>query len=272
MKKHLFCWKRERTKLFVNKALKGEIHLPWSSKLPKISFCRELQLPKVKSFSKAKKCSNMAAQYITWTGIAFNFLSDWVEKVCMLASVEGETSWKLQYRIRLKKRERYRENLLHKLVSLSRINSKVPVRGGRICVSLGQGGYEKACLKPPLWRQLLQHSIFEGKVLKLLWKKYFYLPRSTLKFLHSTPYHHYIHETLKSTKINYPPHLSVHPTVICLPGTEIPPWPQKDAQHTHSCKSWRHSTSFVACDILKHNTYIIFRRKRKGWTIGVLLK
>lgn len=28
VKKHLFCWKRVRTKLFVNKAVKGEIHLP----------------------------------------------------------------------------------------------------------------------------------------------------------------------------------------------------------------------------------------------------
>lgn len=113
----------------------------------------------------------------------------------------------------------YRENLLHKRLSLSRINSKVPVRGGRICVSLGKRGYKKLCLKPPLWRQLLQHSFFKGKVLKSLWKKYFYLPRRlTLRFLHSTLYHCYIHGTLKSTKRDSltPPLKSILPSSACL--------------------------------------------------------
>lgn len=52
-----------------------------------------------------QKRSNRPAQYIVWTGIAFNFPPDWVEKVHGLESVEGETYWKLQSRIRLKRED-----------------------------------------------------------------------------------------------------------------------------------------------------------------------
>lgn len=84
---------------------------PWSSKLHKIPFCRELLLSNVKNFFEpsnpgiTQKCSNRAAQYIAWTGIAFNFSPDWAEKVRTLVSVEGETYWKLQSRIRLKRED-----------------------------------------------------------------------------------------------------------------------------------------------------------------------
>lgn len=130
----------------------------------------------------------------------------------------------------------------------------------------------KTISETSLTRQLLQHSFFKGNVLKSLWKKYFCLPRRlALKFPHSTLYHCYIRETLKSTKRDSltPPlspsyrHLTAWARNLSMTQEErcsAYSFLQKLKTH-HLCSLWRPKA-----------TYIIFRRKRKGWTIGKLLK
>lgn len=97
-----------KNKAVCKQSCKGEVCLPWSSTLPEITFCRKLPLPDVKNFFET---SNPELHRKAQTGlhstsfelVSFNFPPDWVEKVCGLESAEGETYWKLQSGIRLKR-------------------------------------------------------------------------------------------------------------------------------------------------------------------------
>lgn len=114
-----------------------KLRTPWNNFLQKATITRCETFLWNQQSRLTQKRSDGAAERVVWTGISFNFPPDWVEKVCGLESVEGETHWKLQSGIRLK-REDDTGNLLHKRVSLSRMNWQGPAQGGRICVLLGQ--------------------------------------------------------------------------------------------------------------------------------------
>lgn len=80
-----------------------KLNTPWNNFLQTatITWCKKFLWNQQSWITQ--KCSNRAAQYTVWTGTSFNFPPDWVEKVCGLENAEGETYWKLQSGIRLKR-------------------------------------------------------------------------------------------------------------------------------------------------------------------------